>query len=351
MQTFSQSVPANLGRSFRDRSSALEQIQAHVLLSEDPKGLVYNSCFEPDLIQWDANYLTTNASNQGAWSLEIASNIVAITSPASPNANFVEIGCGQGEVVRGLRALGYTCLGFDPAMKKPGEGLYKNIYIPGESRLSMIPDVFIMRCVLPHLTKPDDVLNQILKVYPEALIYVEYQDFSATVDSGAFWQISHDHVNYFTAKWFEQTFNLVDSGTISGEWSWVLVGRNSQSDSSQELQSNMMISQVSSFVRLQESKKAFLRWAATHQPLVVLGAGGKGANLGFQLVKEGIKVSVVDLDPSKQKRFLECSGLEVFPYSHLQLEAKNSTKVLLNPSYRDEVRTLLGSSNFETFGS
>lgn len=351
MQTFSQSVPANLGRSFRDRFSALEQSQAHVSLSEGPEGLIYNSSFRPELIKWDDDYSTTNASNQGAWNIDIASNLVAITNPHSPNANFVEIGCGQGEVVRGIQALGYTCLGFDPAIKKPSEGLYKTIFIPGESKLSMSPDVFIMRCVLPHLTKPDYVLNQIFRVYQEALIYVEYQDFSTTVKSGAFWQISHDHVNYFTTDWFEDKFNLVDSGKISGEWSWVLVGSKSQIDSSQGSQPNTMISQVSTFSRLQESKKDFLTWAAAHQPLVVLGAGGKGANLGFQLVKEEIKVSVVDLDPSKQKRFLECSGLEVFPYSHLQLEAKNATKVLLNPSYRDEVRTLLGSSKFETFGS
>lgn len=250
--------------------------------------------------------------------------------------------------MRAIQASGNTCVGFDPALQKPSKGLYKSIFKPGKSKLNMRPDVFIMRCVLPHLSNPDEVLNDIFSEYPEALIYAEYQDFAATQKTGAFWQVSHDHVNYFTTNWFEQECKLVDNGVLSGEWSWALVGPK---EGINRPESGVLNHLQVKFPSLEYAKKDFLSWAESYQPLVILGAGGKGANLGFQLVQERIEVSVVDLDPQKQNRFLEGSGLEVFPYSHLELDAKNATRVLLNPNYKDEVMTLIGSSNFEVFGN
>lgn len=206
-----------------------------------------------------------------------------------------------------------------------------------------------MRCVLPHLEEPEKILNEIFSAYPQALIYIEFQELSAILETGAFWQISHDHVNYFPTNWFEQKFVKVDSGQLSEEWSWVLVGGQTHNlPDGPQLAKNGTEFLLSA---MEEAKRKFMLWADSNQPLVILGAGGKGANLGFQLINEGIEVSLVDLDSSKQNRYLECSGLEVFPYSHLESEAKASTRVLLNSIYRDEVIRLTGSSNFEIFGT
>lgn len=268
--------------------------------------------------------------------------------PPGKNITFVEIGCGQGEVVNSLQSLGATCAGFDPTLRSPGSGLYRSLFHAGTTKLEFPPDIFIMRCVLPHVQNPDGFLHEIFWSYPSALVFVEFQDLEVTLETGAFWQISHDHVNYFRKEWFERHFSLIDSGTLSEEWAWVLIGNRSQAP-----HGNLFPQPGKEIFdcKLERAKQSVLKWFASVQPAVIIGAGGKGANLSFQLVQENMEIAVVDLDDRKQFRFLEGSGLEVLPYSWLENGGQSFRKVLLNPYYKDEVANLLGSTDFEILGT
>ena len=82
----------------------------------------------------------------------------------------VDIGCGQGEFVKKLRKINVNAIGFDPALRKPTDFLYRQYFDPGVNHFDHPNIIFVLRCVLPHIHNPFEYLNKIFEVSPDAQV-------------------------------------------------------------------------------------------------------------------------------------------------------------------------------------
>lgn len=229
LQSFATGVraPANLARYFSSQGAAKKQPFATIALELDANGFLFNVAQKPSLIRYDKNYLTTNFNLDNSPRIPTADYILDLLNDhlASSKPVIVEIGAGQGEFVGWLQDAGFEAYGYDPALRTDGPGLFREFWDPALPKPANGTDLFVMRCVLPHMNQPFEYLEKIFLYHPEVLVLVEFQDFSWTVEYSAWWQITHDHVNYFSIGDFSPRFKIVQAGNFqAGEWAWVLIG-------------------------------------------------------------------------------------------------------------------------------
>lgn len=344
------SAPGNLARYFLSFEEAKSQPMGKIHLVENETGLVLNDAYDEHLIAYDAHYLTTNSCMTGEARTSGMAYIPKLIAEffAPEDRRVLEIGCGQGELVQMLNSQGILCLGYDPTLRETSEDLVKEPFHPGISVPKFEPKLFIMRCVLPHISDPSEFLANLWAAYPNAAVLIEFQDFTHTLKTNAFWQITHDHVNYFTIPWFASQFSVIETSQEGeGEWSWALIrapklplARIQQS--SKDFLSN-----------LDQSREETIEQLQGKRDLVIISAAGKGANLAFHLTHAGLNVRIIDLDTRKVGKFLECSGLEIESYEAIASTPpfQPMSLILPNAAYLEEVEALLPGRSIMILGS
>jgi hypothetical protein len=215
-------VPANSSRFFLSREEALNQPKAKINLVYDLQEFyIRNSCYDPTLIKYDQHYCTsvsTLSIDNGSPTQKYFQE--KITKFIEPNSLIIEIGCGQGEFVNFLTRKGYSVKGYDPVLCKQSRNLIKKFWDSTEPPA----DLFILRCVLPHIQNPFEFLNEIVLNSPNCKILIEYQNIKWAIENSLFYQISHDHVNLFMKKDFENRYEIISEGSfMNNEWNWVLI--------------------------------------------------------------------------------------------------------------------------------
>ena len=85
-------------------------------------------------------------------------------------------------------------------------------------------DLYVMRCVLPHIQRPWEFLGEIAESAPRALVLVEFQRLEWIIENKIWHQLSHDHIYLFSLEDFSSRYKIHESGSFSnGEWGWVLL--------------------------------------------------------------------------------------------------------------------------------
>jgi len=219
---FSAVVPGNSTRYFESAEEAKQQRSGAVDVAWDKANpYLFNAKFNSDLIQHDSSYCTTVKDLNGCESLPTADYFLSQVGPhVSAEARVVEIGCGQGEFIRYLSSLSFDAIGFDPALRHESDNLCRRYWTAEE-----VPaELYVMRCVLPHIENPWRFLEEIRRVSPESLVLIEFQRTEWVIDHSIWYMLNHDHVNYFFVDDFSSRYNVRNQGFFKdGEWAWVLV--------------------------------------------------------------------------------------------------------------------------------
>ena len=332
---FGVTVPANVSRYFHSREEAKSQPAAKVQLawdSSDP--WIFNRAFDASLVRHDGYYCTGSMCIDGSLAIPTSSYFPDLVAPFLDSAsNVVDIGCGQGEFVGWVRSMGIPAVGYDPVLRKQAAGLFPRYWSPDEAAA----DLYVMRCVLPHIEDPWTFLASIASSSPGSLVLIEYQRLDFILAQNAWFQISHDHVNQFRLSDFTERFDVKAHGVFAGdEWQWVLLSPKRVGhppDRPFDLEDE--------FVGLWASRERSLdRWATLDQPLAIWGAAGKGAAIAHALVEAGIEQLIaIDADPDKSGMFMEGSGVEVFsPASSLDYMKQGTQMIVANPNHLTDVR-------------
>ena len=215
-------VPANSSRFFRSQKVALEQPTGAIRLgwdSNDP--LLVNTLFDSSLIRYDEAYCTSVVDLDRVTQLPTLDYFDEVTPYLCDQAIIVDIGCGQGEFVDALRHQGWDATGFDPVVRRREAHLRARYWEPEKDRGA---DLFVMRCVLPHIPNPWNFLAEIAESSPGALVLIEFQRLEWIITEQIWYQISHDHVNLFSVRDFLDRYAVLASGEFNNsEWAWVLV--------------------------------------------------------------------------------------------------------------------------------
>ena len=203
-------VPANSSRFFSVRDEAMRQPTGIVELawrSDDP--YVFNTGFDSSLISHDDAYCTSVVDIDRVTQVPTLSYLRERVIPHLPaDAHVVDIGCGQGEFVEALRRWGIRASGFDPVLRRQAPYLHPRYWGPAE-----VPaDLYVMRCVLPHIPDPWSFLDEVATSSPGSLVLVEFQRLEWILDEAIWYQVSHDHVNLFSVNDFTDRFSVVEHG-------------------------------------------------------------------------------------------------------------------------------------------
>ena len=344
---FASRVPGNASRFFATQFEARQQPSGLIELvwdSEDP--FVRNANYQPDLIAYDDQYCTTVSDLIGGAPLPTTSYFVDEVLPLLPtDPRVIEIGCGQGEFVEFIRSLGLSVVGYDPVCRPEAEAveyLQRNFWSPNEPDA----DLYVMRCVLPHIEHPWDFLDSISLSSPTSLVLIEFQQLDWILANRAWQQLSHDHVNIFQAEDFRARYNVLAEGAFSnGEWGWVLLRSNSRRCPKAAQPAPELVRQIGN---LQSAKETFLADADRRRlrTATIWGAAGKGTVAAFGLWERGIETVAVDADPNRWGRFLEASGAPVIsPDEALSaLRAEGEAIWVCNPNHLEQVRRFMSES-------
>lgn len=215
-------IPANSSRYFSTAAIAKSQSTATINLATELEDLsVFNSEFNSKLIRYDSSYCTTVSSLTSSKVLPTLTYFkVEVLPYLKNNPLIIDIGCGQGEFANELSTDGFDVLGFDPALKVEAANLFARFWsseeIPG--------DLYVMRCVLPHIENPWIFIEEIKTSSPNCLILIEFQMLDWILKNNIWYNISHDHVNLFSVEDFEKRYKVVNKGQFSSdEWGWVLI--------------------------------------------------------------------------------------------------------------------------------
>lgn len=218
-------VPANSSRYFSTATIAKSQSTATINLATELENLsVFNSEFNSKLIHYDSSYCTTVSSLTSSKVLPTLTYFkVEVLPYLKNNPLIIDIGCGQGDFANELLKNGFYVLGFDPALKVESANLLARYWSSEE-----IPaDLYVMRCVLPHIEDPWNFIEEIKNSSPNCLILIEFQMLDWILKNNIWYNISHDHVNLFSAEDFEKRYKVINKGQFSnGEWGWVLIDPN-----------------------------------------------------------------------------------------------------------------------------
>ena len=333
------SVPANASRLHLTKASSLLDSDAKIGFEIDSlTGVLVNSLFDESKIVYDRNYCTTNVDISGKAIIPTLSYFAQCTEKHGPFNTIVDIGCGQGEFVEVLRSRGLNCTGFDPVLAETNEYLMNRFWTQRENPA----DLFVMRCVLPHLANPWKFLETIWLNSPTALVLVEYQRIEWIAENSIFSQISHDHVQQFVLSDFEEHVEIVDHGMFAeGEWQWVLVRKRSLSKEKKSERNDAREKYMEALENdrsiIVEGVKSLIKQGKN---ITIWGAGSKGAIFADHLLQQGVsEFSVVDSDTKKEGRYLEKSGIRVCSPTVLKKDTEVYLVIVMNPRHVEYVQS------------
>jgi hypothetical protein len=331
-------VPANASRFFKESSEAISAPTGVIQLAIQD-GLIFNRGFNQDLIVYDDQYCTTVSSLEVLYTLPILGYLDSIFDLYDFSPRIIDIGCGQGELVKNLRDRGFEAFGFDPVSRTDSEFITKSLWTPTDANA----DLFILRCVLPHIPSPWEFLDDLFLANPKARVLIEYQRIEWSIRERIWYQLNHDHVNLFQLENFENRYNVVKAGDFSnGEWQWVLIEANSLSTGG-ETTNPIWLPKISSLIT---DREQFLdRVADLDKRIVIWGAAGKGIVLAHAISTVRQDFDVTDADSNRWGYFLEGSGNEVRPPAEIRSGLASDSWILVaNPNHLSQVQGYLGSA-------
>jgi len=199
-------IPTFQNRLFPARAQALKAQAAEVELAACPDcGLVFNSKFDASAMDYDSDYQNAQDHSPSFRSYldEIADLMAAELRPGDRVA---EVGCGKAYFLDILRGRGVAAVGFDPTYEGDADYVTKE-YFNAKTANDLRVDAIIMRHTLEHIESPCKFLLEMQKFLPaETKIFIEVPRFEWIVEHGAFWDIFHEHCNYFTEDFFRTIF-------------------------------------------------------------------------------------------------------------------------------------------------
>jgi hypothetical protein len=142
-------IPAMQNKLFSTRAEALAAPSASLELCQDETGLVFNRCFDPDVVVYDDSY-----QNDQGHSLQFQRHLDKVCELccgqlASKEHLVVDVGCGKGGFVELLRAKGVNAIGYDNAYQGSSPYIRKSFFNIDSHDCG---ELLTLRHVLEHLS-------------------------------------------------------------------------------------------------------------------------------------------------------------------------------------------------------
>lgn len=327
-------------------------------------GLVFNSAFDPNLVEYDTDY--ENALDFSPAFQAYAQSLVdrLVTRYGLSHKRVVEIGCGNGLFLARLCAEGKNSgTGYDPSYSgnpAPADNLRFVKGYFGEAEANQDIDFISCRHVLEHLEHPLEFLIGLRKMLHrqarDIKLYFEVPNGVNVLAGDGRWDVIYEHVSYFTETSFRNLlkragFEVLASGTAFNEQFLFMeaginsrVGSDGRAGRPKEVEASVN-EKIHSFsehfdAAILEWSECLKRYASSQKKVAIWGAGAKGV-MFLNLIPGASKIPVVvDLNPRKHGMFVAGTGQEIISPEALA-GYRPDVVIVLNPAYRSEIAARL----------
>jgi hypothetical protein len=252
--------------------------------------------------------------------------------------SILEIGCGKGEFISMLCAMGGNRgVGFDPAFvpqRRPEQGgdaveFIQDFY--SEKYTHIKADFIACKMTLEHIPDTQYFVSMVRRAIGDRFdttVFFQVPDMSRVLKDVAFWDVYHEHCSYFTASALRNLFvmsgfEVVDVWTDYNDQYLMITARPAK----QQCQavkalvppSSTEVVAVRNFAveaqrRVRLWQEAVYRVREEGQHVVIWGSGSKGVTflsaLGARVDEEGIEYAV-DKNPYRKGFFMPGTGQEI----------------------------------------
>lgn len=331
---------------FSSRAEALAAPSASLELIQDETGLVFNRCFDPALAIYDDSY-----QNDQGYSLQFQEHLDEVSDLcckylASKDNLVVDVGCGKGGFVELLRRKGVEAVGYDNAYQGSSPYIRKSFFNIDSHEKG---DLLTLRHVLEHISSPWQFLDGIAAANgSQGLLYIEVPDLEWILESRAYFDLFHEHVNYFRADDFSRRFGegvVFQSRSFGGQYLSVVINLEcvrACAENSLPCESDAGLQ--TAFAKLSKYEDERYASLTDYHEIVIWGAAAKGVVFAAKAppaIKNKIAYAI-DINPRKQGHFMPISGVEVVdPAAGVLKLGPSSLIVIMNPNYEQEIRRSL----------
>jgi len=344
---FAPVLPSMQNKLYPSSNSAINSNRAVLSLIEDPSGYIFNQSFDPGLVSYDADY-----QNDQGYSAFFHSHLKDVVSICSRYVNqgselIVDVGCGKGGFVEVLLDAGYKAIGYDNTYEGSSPYIRRSFFDRNSHDRG---NLLTLRHVLEHVQKPWAFIKELaLSNNESGYLYVEVPDLGWILDNQAYFDLFHEHVNYFTKENFISRFpaSLDSIVNLFGGQYIGLVLDLSKVISDLELQLNCFPrgdSLRKAFNELHEREKSVYKSLADCKSIVIWGAASKGVIFAAKAPSEfqsNIRYAI-DLNPKKVNLYMPLSGVKVHSVAAgVQLLHADDTVLIVNPNYKQEIVSAL----------
>lgn len=305
---------------------------------------VENEAFDPDLITYDENY-----ENCQSYSLKFKEHMISVLNLLKTllpkGSTLVEVGCGKGSFVDLVQTDGYFEIrGFDSSYNGSNPAIEKR-YLTSEDRITA--DLIVLRHVLEHIHNPYNFLSMLKVVFGSAKIYIEVPNFDWIVSNNAFFDITYEHVNYFTQHSLKSLF--YSSGSTTGllfddQYQYVISDISWLNPNFHKLYNfgSWTLLSLDQMFSSMNTKIQYLDQLANNRSVFLWGAGTKGAIFLAHCARQNTLIDkikfVIDINPNKIGKYLPGAKIKIRSKDEFfSTVVPGDVLLISNPAYNDEI--------------
>jgi SAM-dependent methyltransferase len=309
-----------------------------------------NAAFDADRVEYDADYENSQAHSP-RFVAHMQSVATMLRARLPRGARVVEVGCGKGDFVAMLGADGgLDVRGFDRTYAGDDPRIEAR-WLDARDRLDA--DLVVLRHVLEHIRAPHRFVALLRDIFgPATPLYVEVPAFDWTLAHAAFFDITYEHVNYFTEHALAALFGgRVDAAgrCFDDQYQYAIAplgaldttfGVHYDAGPWVDADFDALFPQLVAAIdridaHLVDGRRAWVWGAATKGCLFLAHCAARGRVIDHV-------GGAIDVNPGKVGRFLPGSGVAVHaPSSLADLASPRDLLVAANPAYADEIRASL----------
>jgi len=327
-------------------------------------GFIWNRVFDPSRVEYSQRY--DNSLDFSSVFQDYARRLVRrlIDTYNIRDKKVVEIGCGKGHFLTLLcEEGGNRGVGFDPSYEgehTQSAASARITYIRdfyGEKYTRHPGDLICCRHVFEHIPDPVGFLSLVRRAIGErapAIVYFEVPNVRFILEKLSVWDVIYEHCNYFSSESIAALARRCGFVVLRLEETYgtqflsleakIADSANSATPIIEDLSSlSAAVERFSEQVqnRRQSWELRIAQWQADGRRAVIWGGGAKAVGfLNMLKVTDAIPYAV-DINPTKQGRYLPGTGQRIVPPDFLK-EFQPQIVVLMNPIYRQEVEDQLG---------
>ena len=315
------------------------------LLQDEETGLIFNAAFNAELVQYDQNY-----QNDQSLSFQFQQHLDSIARLVEKWCNknsdlIVEVGCGKGAFVEILRNKGFDAIGYDNAYQGDSPYIRKLFF---DSNSHEKGNLLILRHVLEHIPKPWDFLARLADANSgKGYLYIEVPDLDWILENCAYFDLFHEHVNYFRLEDFKRMYGeyLVHAErSFGGQYLSLVLSLGFHGEPCKATGSALAASENPTpsqlFDKLKDREQSIYQELESYEEIVIWGAAAKGVTFCSKAPSSCLaKIKfAVDINPGKQGMFMPISAVPVLAAENGITQMSPSTLVvIMNPNYATEI--------------